>query len=409
MPKIESPSDNNLPGKKITQEEVIRAALRIDSMRTSPLEVKVALLYYGLQIPPPILTQLQQEDPAWNWGRTGGAGPAGGRYFELVTASTSSRVVINVSLQSQRAKDSPLQVQRVEGSTWTITRQAAPFCRLELLPVPQFYSKEINGHPAGQYALLHATDCLATTVNQRCVYWRAGQACKFCGIELSLESGSTVAVKDADHLLKVLDLARTEAPVTHITLTIGTQADESRGIKEYIPIVRALKRTHPEIKIHAQFEPPKRDDYIHQLRLAGCDTVGIHAEILDDARRQEYCPGKGHLQWKDYLRAWRVSAQDFGTSQVDSYILLGLEPLSEGFFARVREMCAIGVVPYPVPVREIPGTQFVVPDVNLDQLISAHRQIAGLMNEAGVYPSVTTAGCVRCTACSAIGEAMNEN
>ncbi len=394
--------------REISPEERIAACIRLASTHPNPLEVKVALLYYGLQISPPILAQLQQEDPTWNWGRKGGAGPAGGRYFELVTSNTAPRVIINVSLQSQRSKTSPLIVERVVGSTWTIRYQTQPFCTLELLPVPQFYTKIIDGRPAGDYALLHATDCLATTVNQRCIYWHDGHACRFCGIELSIEAGSTIEVKDAEQLLKVLDLARTEAPVTHVTLTIGTQADESRGIKEYIPIVQRLKQVHSEIKIHAQFEPPSQVEYIHKLREAGCDTVGIHVEILDDAKRQEYCPGKGHLQWQDYLGAWRVCVHDFGLNQVDSYILLGLEPFSEAFLARIREMCAIGVVPYPVPVREIPGTQFVVPDVALDQLISAHRQIASFMLAAGVYPSATTAGCVRCSACSAIGEAMSE-
>lgn len=374
----------------------------------TPLEIKVALLYNGLQIPPVILDQLQKEEGGWSWGRKGGAGPAGGRYFELVTPASSPRVIINVSLQSERAKTSPLVVEKVGGSTWTITHDGRSYCTLELLPVPHFYSRTIDGRPASQYALLHSTDCLATTVNQRCIHWGEGQACQFCGIELSVNAGNTVEVKDAEHLLQVVEMARTEAPVTHMTLTIGTQPDESRGIKEYLPIIQRLKQAHPEIKVHAQFEPPARAEFIHSLRSVGCDTVGIHVEIIDDVLRQKYCPGKSHLQWKDFIKAWRVSVQNFGTNQVDSYILLGLEPFSEAFFARIREMCAIGVVPYPVPVREIPGTNFKVPSVTIDDLISAHRRIAILMLEAGVYPSATTAGCVRCSACSAIGEAMGE-
>jgi len=374
----------------------------------TPLEVKVALLYHGLQILPPMLSQLQAGDNAWSWGRKGGAGPAGGRYFKLVTPIPSRQVIINVSLQSQRAKHSPLTVRKIEGSTWTIARQTQPFCTLELLPIPRFHQQDIDGRPAGQYGLLHAADCLATTVNQRCIYWRSGQACQFCGIELSIEAGNTVEVKDPEHLLRVLDLALTEVPVTHVTLTIGTQADASGGIRDYIPIVQKLKAAHPEVKIHAQFEPPKQQDYIHQLRVAGCDTVGIHVEILDDMKRWEYCPGKGHLQWNHFLQAWQTASKEFGPNQVDSYILLGLEPFTDAFFARIREMCVIGLVPYPVPAREIAGTKFEVPEVDLDQLISAHRRIACLMREANVDPTATTAGCVRCTACSAIGEAMSE-
>ncbi|OLS15661.1 MAG: radical SAM protein, MSMEG_0568 family [Promethearchaeota archaeon CR_4] len=374
----------------------------------TPLEVKVALLYDGLQIPPPILTQLQAGGHIWNWGRKGGAGPAGGRYFKLVTPSSSQPVIINISLQSQRSQHAPLLVQKIEGVNWTIACQTETYCTLELLPVPRFHQQYIDGRPAAQYVLLHATDCLATTVNQRCIYWRGGQACQFCGIELSLDAGHTVEVKDSKHILQVLELALAEVPVTHLTLTIGTQADESRGIREYIPIVQNLKSAYPDLRIHTQFEPPARAEFIHQLRAAGCDSVGIHVEILDDAKRNEYCPGKGHLGWKDYIRAWRTAVEVYGVNQVDSFILIGLEPLSEEFFARIREMCTAGVVPYPVPVREIPGTAFVVPEVNLDQLVSAHRHIAKLMKEAGIEPGITTAGCVRCSACSAIGEAIIE-
>ncbi len=382
-------------------------SLDFDEQKT-PLEKKVALLYYGLRIPPAIVFQLQEGDEAWNWGRKGGAGPAGGRYFKLVNPRSSLDVLINISLQSQRALTSPLTVEKVEGSLWTITYQKRTFCTLELLPVPRFYEQQIEGHPATHYALLHGTDCLATTVNQRCIYWRAGQACQFCGIELSLNAGDTVEVKTPHHLLQVLELALKEMPITHVTLTIGTQPDDSRGIRSYLPLVNTLKQAYPNIMLHAQFEPPKGGTYIHELRVAGCDTAGIHVEILDDYLRQQYCPGKGHIRWQDYLQAWKEAVAEFGRSQVDSYILLGLEPLSELFLKRIKEMCDLGVVPYPVPVRQSPDARLMVLDVDLNKLVQVYEQIATLMRKSGVDPTATTAGCVRCAGCSAIGEAFSE-
>ncbi len=374
----------------------------------TPLETKVALLYYGLQIPPTIVSQLQEGEEAWNWGRKGGAGPVGGRYFRLESPHTSQEILINISLQSQRAMVSPLTVEKVQGSLWTIAYQTRVFCTLELLPIPRFYQQQIEGHPAMHYALLHGTDCLATTVNQRCIYWRAGQACQFCGIELSIDAGDTVEVKTPRLLLQALDLALKEQAITHMTLTIGTQPDDSRGIRDYLPLVKTLKQTYPFIKLHAQFEPPKQMTYIHELRIAGCDTVGIHIEILDDNLRQQYCPGKGHLKWQDYLQAWRMAVSEFGKNQVDSYILLGLEPLSEEFLDRIKELCDLGVVPYPVPVRQSPNARLMVPEVELDQLVRVDQRIATLMRERGVDPTATTAGCVRCAGCSAIGESFAE-
>ncbi|HMF32118.1 MAG TPA: radical SAM protein [Candidatus Lokiarchaeia archaeon] len=372
------------------------------------LEVKVALLYHGLQIPPKLIAQLNREDPNWQWGRKGGAGPAGGRYFLITTPKAEPLPVVNVPLQSKFAQFSPLKVQNIRGVTWEIVQDGDSFCELQLLPVPTFHGTSLDGRPAGHYALLHGTNCLASTVNQRCTYWTAGQQCQFCGIELSLEAGSTVEVKDAGHLLQVLELALEESPVTHVTLTTGTQPDASRGIREYLPIVQEIKASHPEITIHAQFEPPRQDYYTSELKEAGCDTVGIHVEILDDARRKATCPGKGHLRWVDYTHAWEFAVETFGKNQVDSYILLGLEPFDSPFFDRVQEMCAIGVVPYPVPAREIPGTGFEAPIADLETLVEAHRRIAKIMQEEGVDPQATIAGCVRCTACSAILEAIQK-
>jgi radical SAM protein (TIGR04043 family) len=374
----------------------------------SPLEVKVALLYYGLQIPPQIVEQLKMDDPSWHWGRRSGAGPAGGRYFYILTSQVETLPVVNVPLQSQLAQSSPLIVESIDWPTWHVSRDGEAYCKLQLLPVPAFHSMPLDDHLASQYAVLHATNCLATTVNQRCIYWRSGRQCEYCGIELSLDVGSTVEIKDADHILQVLALALEQLPVTHITLTTGTQPDASRGIAEYLPIVHAIKESYPEIGVHTQFEPPKQVKYIQQLKAAGCDTVGIHVEVLDDARRHNFCPGKGLLRWDDYLRAWRVAVENFGKNQVDSYILIGLESFDSLFFDRVEEMCKIGVVPYPVPVREITGTGFEVPLVDFQELVSAHRQIASLMKESGIDPGATRAGCVKCTACSAILEAFSD-
>ena len=217
-------------------------------------------------------------------------------------------VLINVPLQSQQAKNSPLHVDQVRESTFSIaTENGHPFCTLKLLPVPAFGLQIIGQKRAGEYALLHAKDCLASTVNQRCMYWQEGLHCHYCGIELTLRAGNTVAEKRPEKLLQVLDLALAETVVTHVTLTIGSQPNESRGILQYLPIVRALKEHHPEISIHAQFEPPPAENYITQLHEVGCDTVGIHVEITDDVKRLEFCPGKGRIPWEKYKRTWEVA------------------------------------------------------------------------------------------------------
>ena len=63
-------------------------------------------------------------------------------------------------------------------------------------------------------AKLHGSNVLATTVVQTCIRYDADQRCRFCSIEESLRSGSTVAVKKPADLAAVaraaveLDVAR---------------------------------------------------------------------------------------------------------------------------------------------------------------------------------------------------------
>ena len=51
-------------------------------------------------------------------------------------------------------------------------------------------------------------DSLASTVLQTCAYWGNEDQCRFCGIGVSLASGSTVLVKRPAQLAEVAVAAR---------------------------------------------------------------------------------------------------------------------------------------------------------------------------------------------------------
>ena len=62
---------------------------------------------------------------------------------------------------------------------------------------PRFYDLETaDGTPYWKLAIMHL-DSLASTVLQTCAYWGNDDQCRFCGIGVSLASGSTVKVKTA--------------------------------------------------------------------------------------------------------------------------------------------------------------------------------------------------------------------
>src|ERR687895_143933 len=69
-----------------------------------------------------------------------------------------------------------------------------------VMPRPRFYDLTTDdGIPYWKIALLHL-DSLASTVVQTCAYWGNADQCQFCAIEVSLDAGSTIAVKRPEQL-----------------------------------------------------------------------------------------------------------------------------------------------------------------------------------------------------------------
>ena len=93
---------------------------------------------------------------------------------------------------------------------------------MTLPPKPRFYElSTADGVPYWQIALLHL-DSLASTVIQTCIYWGNSDQCRFCGIELSLEAGQTIAVKTPARLAEVAVAARDLDGAVDVTLTTET-------------------------------------------------------------------------------------------------------------------------------------------------------------------------------------------
>ena len=128
------------------------------------------------------------EKDALTEARSGGAGPsdAGMMWVEgiPVTFPHSSGFV----------SSSPFSIRKEEDG-WGLYRQSERLAAVTLPPKPRFYDlSTADGVPYWQIALLHL-DSLASTVIQTCIYWGNSDQCRFCGIELSLEAGQTIAVR----------------------------------------------------------------------------------------------------------------------------------------------------------------------------------------------------------------------
>lgn len=255
-------------------------------------------------------------------------------------------------------------------------------------------------------ALMHGTDCLATTVCQKCTYWITGDNCKFCGIELSLKSGATIPVKTPTQFLEAVEAAVEEQVCSHITLTTGTTESPDRGSRLLAETVGEVK-AHQNVPIHVQVEPPEGDKYLDMLAEAGADTIGIHAESFDQRVLKEVCPGKARTNLNRYFEAWKRSIELFGENQVSSYIIAGLGESDESILTGAEELTRIGAIPYLVPLRPIVGTAFENKrPPSPSRMLPLYEKVAEILKTYGADPSENKAGCVRCGSCSAIKEAL---
>ncbi|MBN1216908.1 MAG: radical SAM protein [Candidatus Lokiarchaeota archaeon] len=340
-----------------------------------------------------------------NFGRKGGAGPYGGRYFVF----EDNKTLVNVALWKNSIK-SELSLKYKNKSLFEVFNREnkSSLGVFRLIESPRYCLDNLRTSDnilMSKIALVHGFDCLASTIYQKCDYWQCGTACKFCGIEISLNNKSTILEKSPEQISEVITEAKRENRCSHITLTTGSEHNEKNVVFRYINILKKLKEDHPKIPIHIQLEPVYNPDYLNQLKDSGADTIGIHIEILDENIRKYITPGKSHISYQLYRDNWKNAIDIFGKNQVESYILVGLGEDIITLTKSIQELVIIGVIPFITPVRVMPNKLDLQLSMTYKSLLELYYNSGKFMRELGVNPLEHKAGCVRCGGCSAINEA----
>ncbi|MHA1717096.1 MAG: radical SAM protein [Promethearchaeota archaeon] len=403
-------------------------------MDVTTFKLKVELLFKGLRIEA-VLNQngRHSEDPDLSVdvagtrsmedvkstlidkvARKGGAGPAGGMFikyhdFFIANVPMQEQMIANSDLVIDPPPDAgPFKVYKDIGSG-----VHEDYVRLFKIPAPSFYDELymekarlsiVEPIPFKKIALVHGADCVATTINQTCKYWRQNKQCSFCAIEESLKSGQTLAKKTPDQLIAFVERARDEHRVKHYTLTSGTQDGPDGGAMEYIPFVKALKEQF-KYPVHVQIAPVRKLEFLDKLYYAGVDNIGIHVEVFPDSLRRQVCPGKAEIPLSRFEKNWDYAVDLFGSEQVESYVLVGMGEDFTEFKAGIELLIEHEVIPFVVPARPIKNTSF---QKNLledyEALVKYYKYAGTRLHEQGLRPWKARAGCVRCGACSAIKE-----
>jgi len=308
-------------------------------------------------------------------GRKDGAGPAEGRAFIL------NNISVTIPIDANYVSDSPYTLKK-NGEKYILLKNEKEISEIGVVPEPHFYrllTQDDMSH--SKIALLHGKDCLATTVLQKCVFWRSDRQCGFCGTEFSLKRGRTTAQKTPQQLAEVALAAKEKDKVSHV-----------------VPIKKASG-----LPIHAQFIPPKDLSLIDSLKSSGVDTVGIHVECFDWDVLSRVAPAKAAMGLKAYERAWLKGVRVFGSNQVSSFLIVGMGESPQSVVRGSEVLADLGVYPFIVPLRPIPGSKMeaCVPP-SPETMKRIYRAVATILKRKGISSKASKAGCVRCGACSAL-------
>ncbi|HEJ83760.1 MAG TPA: GNAT family N-acetyltransferase, partial [Desulfobacteraceae bacterium] len=237
---------------------------------------------------------------------------------------------------------------------------------------------------------------------QTCIYWNSESRCRFCGIELSLKNRQTIPLKTPEHLAETARKAHALDGIRHVVLTTGTRSPQGVEVSILSAACTAIREA-VDLPVHAQFLPPDDPERLHELKLSGVDTVGIHIESMDMAVLSRTAPVKAAIGLKRYEAAWKAAVEIFGPNQVSSFLIAGLGERPDSIISGSERLADLGVYPFVVPLRPIPGSLMadaLPPDPAVMRGI--YERVAGILEKTGLAAGRSLAGCVRCGACSAL-------
>jgi radical SAM protein (TIGR04043 family) len=325
-------------------------------------------------------------------GRRGGAGPSDALFLWV------RGLPLTVPQHAAFVDVSPYTL-RIEGRRASLYRDEALVGPVGLPRRPRIYDmRTADGIPYWKIALLHL-DSIASTVVQKCIYWGTHEQCGFCGIELT-RGEQTIPVKTPAQLAEVCSAARELDGAVDATLTTGSLNRRDRGALYISRCADAIKEACG-LPVQVQFEPPDDLRVLDEVRRAGVDAVGIHVETFDPEVLERVAAGKAKCGIEGYFRCWERAVEVFGRGRVTTYVILGMGERPELIEEGCRRAIAMGVYPFVVPIRPVPGTLLEdVPTPDPDYVAAMYRTVSAMLDESGLNHLEAGAGCARCQACS---------
>lgn len=297
-------------------------------------------------------------------------------------------------------ENSPFLIKK-EDSHWILYKDNEEFREIVVHPRPAFYDlKTSDGVEMWRVFHVCGNNCLLTGVRQTCAYMKGGKQCKFCGTIFNPSYEGRLDKKTPAQLAEVAEAGLKER-MKDVMLSSGVTKTPDRGVYDIAKAARAIKK-RVDVAIQAEVAVPKDISMLEEF--SGCiDSISINIETIDQKVREEVCPDKSKIPYENYFKAYQLSLDLFGENQVNSWLIAGIGESDESIIEGARKLTEAGVYPYLVALRPTKFTAFAdrLPPTP-ERLGRLSSEVADIVKDAGLRPKKNKAGCVRCSACSAV-------
>ncbi|CAD6492022.1 MAG: hypothetical protein DIAAKJNI_00194 [Candidatus Argoarchaeum ethanivorans] len=187
-----------------------------------------------------------------------------------------------------------------------------------------------------------------------------------------------------------------------MNINSGTLKDAVKDYEETISAIKAVS----ELPIGIQICPIEIEE-METLYSAGTTEISFNLEVYDEHARREVILGKTEDNpAEDYFKAMREAVEIFGENQVESWILIGLEP-KEKTIEGIKAIAETGAIPLPKPFRPLYGADYERKSPPaLEGATMVYEAWLDIIRDYGLNPLKTRAGCGRCNGCFPLHELL---
>jgi radical SAM protein (TIGR04043 family) len=297
-------------------------------------------------------------------------------------------------------KKSPFLIKK-NGNEWTLEKNDEVVREISVNPRPKFYSQKTScGTEMWRVVHVCGNNCLLTGVRQTCSYMKGRGECKFCGTIFNPRYEGRLDEKTPEQLAEAVEKGLQEGMID-VMLSCGVTRSKDKGVNEIARAARAIKE-RVDVKIQAEVAVPENVSLLSEF--SDCiDSISINVETLDQRVREIVCPEKSKISYEDYFKAFEFSLELFGENQVNSWLIAGIGEKDESIIQGARKLAESGVYPMLVALRPTKWTAFedrLPPDP--ERLRRLSMEVANIVKDTGLRPDKNRAGCMRCSACSAV-------